>query len=558
MRLHLTSLPVEILIQICKYLPTSLHRSVFRLVCRVFSDVGLHVVGSRVTLALMPGSIARLHDISSHAFFRHHTSTLVCLMNIFYPYGNFYDWKKAIMVVEDNEPNASIMVSNAKLSNAELDDSWYHYRALCAAQKEAYGALDPWQNVENVCRRFTNLKNIDLRFSDVPSHIRSNQTYQYLIKRHPGFAKMFEEPALNFNEDYYSEAGYIGLPAFRLLRCLLSATSQCPIQSLRVEALAVHAFGGNDEHICFSLMKKRVYHLRTLELGICIESRRIESTYVTSDKALQEARQIMSSDRLRTLLCSGPCLEDVELKHDAELWNRTGFLFAKASNILPRENTWPRLRRLALSQVEIETNPFLQFIGSHAQTLRTLKLQNCEIVPGPGQLLHEKCRWSDIIIPLATSYHLTTLSLHGVFVTSRNPIQNQQWGVAPPYIDMHDIVQDVDLAVGHALAIVACSKEFENFLLGELAESKALTVEAIKKDIIQDLVGSAPPRLRAPMTVKISTRHVNYLKSFSLIMDSSSWEMFHENTRMPLEAVEVPWMWREHVEDMEDIEDVEE
>lgn len=54
---------------------------------------------------------------------------------------------------------------------------------------------------------------------------------------------------------------------------------------------------------------------------------------------------------------------------------------------------------------------------------------------------------------------------------------------------MLGLLQDFEITVGQALAIVICSRELDSFLQGELAGRGDLKAEAVKKALVEDLTG---------------------------------------------------------------------
>ena len=90
----LASLPIENLHQISRYLSSHSDVSNFCLVCRVFGSVGLDGLAPRVSFVLLPESLARLSDISSHPVLRHHIYTVVCLTDVLPRYSTYEEWKQ--------------------------------------------------------------------------------------------------------------------------------------------------------------------------------------------------------------------------------------------------------------------------------------------------------------------------------------------------------------------------------------------------------------------------------------------------------------------------------
>ncbi|CAG9989516.1 unnamed protein product [Clonostachys byssicola] len=508
----LSSLPNELLLQICKRLASDTDLSNFRLVCRRFGEVSLPALGTRVTFALLPESINRLRDISSDPVFSGHTTTIVCLMSVFYPYTTVKSLKLSMTKPFTSGNHGNHAAHDVGLSEDDWEDSMMHYGQLLAAQNEAFETLEMSQDIQIACRRFTNLQNLHFREDHFrPDHFRNNQAYQFLSQRHGDLRHCATLPAFNFSVFPHR----IALPGVYLLSSLLGAIPESQLRTLQVDALALQVFKEEDE--VYSRMKKGIQSLHTLKL--CVWA-------TNEDDEKERADQLLSTNRLKNFLCSAPHLEVLEVDiNGAFFW--TAIYYANSAYILPRDHTWHRLRRLCLSQVELLTSHFLEFLSFHGHTLEYVGLGDCAIVGPPSQGL-QRCFWSEIIIPLANTYSLANLSLSGWFMVPPFPMQDpdQEIRVLPAMNMDHDRVKDVNLLVGKAIEMVACSKEFLSLLQAGVGRQNGLTLDThrsviqglvveIKEGIIRDLMDREPVKPARVETVIVPTRYSDYLKLFT-------------------------------------------
>ncbi|KAK7223325.1 hypothetical protein V2G26_011328 [Clonostachys chloroleuca] len=475
MAITLSSLPNELILQICKRLASDTDLSNLRLVCRLFGEVGLPALGTRVTFALLPESINRLRDISSDPVFSRHTSSVVCLMNVFYPYSTVRSLKLSM-----TKPltSGNHVARDAGLSEDDWAESMMHYNLLLAAQDEAFKALETSQDIQIACRRFNNLQNLHIRDarSFQPDHLRSNPAYQFLSQRHGDLTHCSVLPAFNFSVFPHK----IALPGVYLLSSLLGAFTESQLRTLQVDALALEVFQEEDD--VYSQIRKSIQSLHALKLCIWAAS---------EDDERERADRTLSKNRLKKFLCSAPDLEVLEV-------------------IFYRESTHG-----------------IAYEGSGFR-------RDCAIVGPPSQGL-QRCFWSDILIPLATTYSLATLSLSGWFTVPAfvEQDQNQEIRILPAMNMEHDRVKDVKLSVGEAIEMASCSKEFNSFLQAEVGRRNDLAMDTdgsvieglvteIKEGIIRDLMDREPVRPTKVVTEVVPTRYSDYLKLFTQDHESTS------------------------------------
>jgi hypothetical protein len=214
----------------------------------------------------------------------------------------------------------------------------------------------------------------------------------------------------------------------------------------------------------------------------------------------------------------------MKLKFFSVFHDRGYPFYGEIADFWPTEHTWPRLRKLRLTNVEVVTFIFMDFLSAHIETLKDLRLKNCLMLDNPHFRQNGRpCVWSDFFIPLVTTFPLTNLSLRGRFKLIKPPgrglDENPNLFVNPPTIYAHDVVegvkvQDRPLTVGRTIETMVCSGEFNSFLQNEVAGDTDLAVK-IKQEIIQDLMDYYVLDREGQLSVTIATRHADYLKSFA-------------------------------------------
>ncbi|VUC29890.1 unnamed protein product [Clonostachys rosea] len=489
MAITLTSLPIEVLNQICRSLPRHRDVSNFRLACHRLADVGLPALLPRLTVQLFPESLERLCDIASDPVLKHHVFIIVFVMDVFNPDGaTFEEWQDKIAeMAEDGHPDVDFeMLSNTE----EMEISWESYKLLLSRQEDAFRALES-EMVQEALQQFRNLNYLEIRYSNRRDGISRDQTFTNIRTRHPYIDKESHpfcpsDPA----------SMYMGLPGIKPLRSLLRGIGKPGLKTLRVEALDAHFFNGNltTEAAEFESLLGTLRDLNTLELNITHDVDGIDS-----------AVSSLTTDRLATFLSSAPQLEDIDIQFGDEPID----FWVEVANILPLEYPWPNLRRLRLSTVEFTPPVFLDFLRGQ-RSLEILELHDCQLPVGTTH------SWGDFFAPLALQFDLKSLSLSGKFAWA------QPDGQEPLYINMLDAVDDMELQVFEALNMVVCSNELDAFLQSEVAMGEDLDVGAVKEGIIRSLMDRPPNRV-ADITMRIPTDYARYFKHFALVTDSSDW-----------------------------------
>lgn len=487
MAIALNSLPLEILDQICRSLPRHRDVSNFRLVCHRLADVGLSALLPRLTIQLFPESLDRLCDIASDPVLKHHVFIIVFVMDIFEPEGStFEEWQdKLAEMAESLHPNVDFKMLE---DEEEMRSSWEGLRHLLSRQEEAFRTLES-PRVQDALHQFRNLNYLEVRYSKPRDGASRDETYMNIYKNHPYIHKE--------NQPFYpsfSGSTYTGRPGIKPLRSLLRGIGEPGLRTLRVAALDAQFFNGNvtAEAAEFDSLLGSLRDLNTLQLTVTHDPDTIES-----------AESSLSTDRFRTLLSSAPDLEDIDVQFgDTDLIN----FYPRVANVLPGELSWPNLRRLRLSVVEIIPRTFLDFLRRQ-RSLETLELGHCQLPEGSTH------SWSDFFAPLAVEFALQKLALSGTFGVERPT----GWD----YIDMRDAVDDMELQVCEALDMVVCSREFDAFLHYYKAMPD-IDVGVVKQYIIRSLMDN-PPARAAEITMRIPTDFAHYFKSFAVTTDSSNW-----------------------------------
>ncbi|VUC32168.1 unnamed protein product [Clonostachys rosea] len=506
------SVPAEVLLQVFGYLPSKSDISSVRLVCRLFSDVARSFLGTKATFALVPESIARLDEISSHPFFSQHITTIAFVVNVFRPFDNHREWRHAMSCTLQYPYGTPPEIDH---SREDWGQSWGHYRKLLAAQDAAFKSIEPSQEVEIACKRFSKLQNLEIRHYDratpPPHHLCNNPAFKPLNRRHGDFSGCWALPV--YEPGFFSPK--LTIPGVYMVSSMLSATSETQLRSLRIDALAMDIFDGECE--VYSQLMKIAPHLSTLDLLIYVKHEQ------EGFQGWFPNHSVLANKRARRLICSASNLEDLKLGFFSVFHNRGYPFYAEAKSFVPRGQAWPRLRRVYLSNVEVVTFMFMDFLVAHIQTLKVLELGNCLMIDNPEWRQEEQpCIWSDFFIPMVTTFPIEKLSLFGRFKLIKPPgrglQENPNLFVNPPTIYAHDVVQDVavqdkGLTVGRTVEMIVSSSDFNSFLEFQVGGNLDLVLK-LKEEIIQDLLDYYVLKREKEDSVAIPTRHVDYLKSY--------------------------------------------
>ncbi|CAH0036571.1 unnamed protein product [Clonostachys solani] len=513
MEVTLRSMPAEVLLQIFEYLPDKSDVSNARLVCRPLADVGRSALGTKVTFALVPESIARLNEISSHPFFSQHISTIAFVGNVFRPFYNFDDWKRDMT---SPVPYPSDLPARFWFSEEEWMESWSYYNMLLAAQGTALRSMEPSQDMEIVCKRFPKLKHLQIRYYSLafppPYHLRSNHAFHFLNTRHGDFRGCFTPPS--YQVGVFSPK--VVIPGVFMLGSLLSTTIETQLKTLWVDALGIEMFNEGGE--VYSHMMRIFPNLLVLDLCIYVKFER------DGFQGWRPVTQILANNRIKSLLCAASNLEEVNITYFSVFHDLEYPFYAEIAYFLPTETVWPRLRRLYLTNIEVVTFVFIEFLSAHKQTLEVLGLGDCLMVDSPSLRQNGRhCIWSDFFVPLVTTFPLGTLSLWGRFKLIKPPgrglAENPNLFSNPPTIYTHDVVEGVEvqgqgLTIGTTIEMIVCLPEFTTFLEHEVGGDKVLAAR-IKEEIIRDLMDYYVLDREGQNSVVIPTRHTDYLKSFA-------------------------------------------
>jgi hypothetical protein len=399
-----------------------------------------------------------------------------------------------------------VAIARRQIPDAELEESWTSHQSVLARQERVFKALEHSQEVKTAFRGFTNLRHLKITSCETDGQLGTPQTFKGL------FDKCLIRP---YSSPFYPSQAldYVGLPSIKPLKSLLGAalSEGREITSLSVDFLDCQFFDNTESTL--DTLCKSTHKLRAINLGICLGGPDEDSN------PWPDAKRALSTDGLKNFLSSAPNLEEIELLFDLPPFEP---YIANTANIFPLEITWPGLRRIMLSGVEIHPTSFLDFLRSHSQTLKSIELSNCNLVPAhpashsvTQSQVRPQVRWSDVFIALSDLPYLTTLSLSSRFFSCPIP------GFDAPHLRMSDSVKDLELNIGEALEMLACSKKFDDFLNRE-ADCKSLDAATIKRLIIEDLVDHIPIRSEPPRDVEIPTNFSSYMKQFII---STEWQV---------------------------------
>jgi hypothetical protein len=527
MPLTLLALPLEILHYICNSLTDHADVSNFRLACRTLSSVGLDNLAPTVSFAVLPESLDRLKAIAAHPVLRHHVYTVICLTDVLPYYESFESWKNHaresnfylgwVVQADDEWARESDILAQARhqISDAKLQEGWQAYLSNLAAQEKALQSLDDPQELIDVFKGLTHLKNLEIKGSDSDGESLSTQISEKLfdsclVRPSPTLARPFFP---------FGSNGYFGSHTAKLLASLLAAASAVhrEIISLRVDTLDCCFFGdGGPKAECFAQV---LNNLRHLKLDLVVEG--LEDNFTSWDKA----RLALSSDHLQNFLCSALGLEVLDIQFASDFYEP---FIGNTAKMFPTESIWRSLRSLDLEGISFTPSSFLGFLGCHSKTLRHLYLAHCDlaaaqepnfpvIAPAGEDQSSPRLLWSDFFIPLSGMFSLVSFYISGLFTVNRRLDPESL-----DYIRPADGVQNIGLTVGKVLEILICSEPFNAFLRRKVEGSQNIDADTIKAHMIQDLVDNVPVRTQPPRLVDIPMRHESYLKEFVVLR---SWQV---------------------------------
>ncbi|KAK7217308.1 hypothetical protein V2G26_005311 [Clonostachys chloroleuca] len=493
----LTDLPAEILHRVCAQLSSSTDVCNFRLVCRAFGHTGLLSLAPTVSFTLSRRGLDRLRDISSHPVLRHYVLSLICLIEVLRPYGSHELWKQKIDWPgqdADVDEDEDYPENAPEVSDATISDRWSVYQSLLASQEQVFSELKS-SRMRTEFQRLSNLTHLRVKYSDSPNGL-IHDTDPKVVKRRD-VVGWLHHPFYPFDD----ESQYIGLTGIEPLR-LLSRALRPQLSSLQVDKLDINFFNCEESEL------DAIRQIESIQIGL---------TYNDPDNEwVGDTSWVLARSRFKAFLCSTKRLKSINLGFYEESGHT---IYTGTLGILPAEYTWPRLRKLQLSKIQITATHFLDLLRSHKETLKHIGLEDCELFSESTNLpqhLQAQVKWSDILYPLAADFSLETCVLAGYFRLSLHATSYHG-------THMHDVVENIKLCVGETIEIVVCSKELDGFLRHGLQECESISVEDVKRGIIEDLMDHPPKRPWSSWPVEIATRYIHHLKAFSLVTETSSW-----------------------------------
>ncbi|CAI6092582.1 unnamed protein product [Clonostachys chloroleuca] len=497
MPLTMLALPLEILHYICNCLTDHADVSNFRLACRTLSTVGLDNLAPTVSFAILPESLDRLKAIAAHPVLRHHVYTVICLTDVLPYYESFESWKNHaqdpdihlgwVVQADDEWARESDILAQARhqIPDAKLQKGWQAYSSNLAAQGKAFQSLDDSQELIDVFKGLTHLKNLEIKGSESDGESLSTQILKKLfdsclVRPSPTLARPFFP---------FGSNGYFGSHTAKLLTSLFAAASAVhkDIISLRVDTLDCCFFGdGGPKLEYFTQVLSKLRHLK---LDLVVEA--VEDNFTSWEKA----KMALSSDHLQNFLCSALELEDLDIQFASDTDEP---FIGNTAKTFPTESIWRSLRSLDLAGISFTPSSFLGFLGCHSKTLRHLYLADCDlavaqepnllvIAPTGADQSSPSLLWSDFFIPLSGMFSLASFYISGLLTVNRR-LDDESLD----YIRPDDGVQNIGLTVGKVLEILICSESFNAFLRRKVEGSQDIDADTIKAYMIQDLVDNVP------------------------------------------------------------------
>ncbi|KAI0388476.1 hypothetical protein F5Y17DRAFT_206145 [Xylariaceae sp. FL0594] len=349
-------IPTELLYVICSFLSVDDILS-FRLVSKLYADVGAAYMLPEVTFHMHHQELERLRQISLHPVLSKHVRSLMYSAEVFH--SPALSWRQFVLEHKlERERNARLRGPN--FSPARLQKWWRKYVDAVAKQDAIMSEQYDTAVLSEVLPRFPSLETLTMtaegRYDDG----------QCRIRRKTPFASD-ERPCSIISGDYIRPEGKRHLEALLLANANANANSKCALTTLRAGELHWRFFRQSGKELLN--MFKPLANLTYIDLGIGVGPPYDED----EPDWLGNCQRTLAGGALRIILKSMPQLQHLSI----EVWApEIHVRAARLRDIIEPGFRWPHLVKLVLSGIATDRSELLRTLLLHRDTLETLCLSN--------------------------------------------------------------------------------------------------------------------------------------------------------------------------------------
>ena len=335
-----SQLPNEVLLQILSYSPKLWLKDI-RLVNRIFATLGASYLFDTAVFSPHKVDIADYLSIANHPVFCHYVKTVVYSAVRVKDVMNFDEYKELVF----RDPNVM------KRSKKALRAAYTKTRAM---QKEEQQLWESGQALASMCMgltKFSYLYHVEIadtwESTVLPGERRTSRGPGRLCRQ---WSVDISNPKVYLSGESPSSRGMNQKQTFPLFALSLSQRSVLEITSHRKPWWVLSEDCVDALHNHSSLINPLLEHLRILRVHF----------------AWNRGRGRWA--RVRKVLGAARALEELSLGLNS--WGTRFFPF----HIVVRENTWPRLRSLLISQAKVSEIALITLLASYAPTLRRFEM----------------------------------------------------------------------------------------------------------------------------------------------------------------------------------------
>ncbi len=347
----MNNIPPELLYVVCSLLNVDDILN-FRLVNKLFADVGAAHMLPEVTFYMHRGDFDRLEAISLHPVFSKHVSSLTYFAETLDPKVTWREFEQG----HKRRMRWNGRLRKLNLTSAQLMAEYKKYSDAVGAQDKLMEGEKDVDLLKEVLPRFPRLKALTMS----AGHVFYEGCYQ--TRRNKPFSEFLEK-------------GYMGSahpegkrPLDALLRA--NAHSPCALTSLRAGMVHWRFFKRSEREL--ARIFKPLANLTTLSLSVSVDP---ADERIHEGNSLRKCQRVLAKGAIRNILQHMPQLESlyVEIQSLEYSYTEKG---AQLSDVIEPGFHWPNLKELFLGGIVSDRTEIMNVLLLHKDRLRKLCLRD--------------------------------------------------------------------------------------------------------------------------------------------------------------------------------------
>ena len=377
-------LPVEIVHMVFAHLAPQ-DATQMRLICKSFSELGLHYILPRFHLIFKSTSFERLRRISTHPVLSQHVQTIFYEADTLQEFDDMEDWKENIIQHDfpDNIPDDIRHTTDPSerqvrayrremkrlsqgprwtYTETQLSKAYGHYKMYLANQAMMRAHDYNAQLISDAMRRLPNLKSVVMAME-----LCFNTRSSYISR---AFSASLQKP--------YGDRGQVESCGVPQLRSLLLGVWEAGLKLEDLRCGYVHWQFFRQSASVFAKVKEAVQHLQSMELHISTTSPNDDPDDEDAFHiGIPECIAYLKGGRLRDFVTAAPDLTALAIYFDWDNPQPPSRLVDIVGTF-----TWDSLRYASFSYIETTEDELMAFYTRHSSTLREIALDTIILSQG--------------------------------------------------------------------------------------------------------------------------------------------------------------------------------